>query len=79
VLIEHEGRTPAVVHVGSAVGAPAWILPRDRHQEIRQVRRELDRPGVVLGVPRGAADLPSRAAARYAGSFGRHRHGRAVG
>jgi len=87
-----EVRVNAVVHVGStvddgatvpigwvAVGAPARILPPDRHDEIWEVQRELDFPGVVLGVPRGASDLPARAAARYAELFGRHRDDRVVG
>jgi len=36
-----------------AVGAPAQILPPDRHDDIWAIQRELDFPGTVYGIPRG--------------------------
>ena len=36
-----------------AVGAPARILPPDRHDDIWAIQRELDFPGTVYGIPRG--------------------------
>jgi carbonic anhydrase/acetyltransferase-like protein (isoleucine patch superfamily) len=87
-----EIRINAVVHVGSAVadgetvpigwvavGDPARILSPERHEEIWAIQRELDFPGVVLGVERDAPDLPARAAARYSELFGRHRDDRVIG
>jgi carbonic anhydrase/acetyltransferase-like protein (isoleucine patch superfamily) len=44
----------ATVPIGwVAVGAPAQILPPDRHEDIWAVQRGLDFPGTVYGVPRG--------------------------
>jgi gamma-carbonic anhydrase len=85
-----EVRINGVVHVNSAlpdgdvvpigwvaVGDPAQVLPPDRHDDIWAVQRELDFPGTVLGIERGA---PAGAAtARYAELFGRHRDDRVIG
>jgi carbonic anhydrase/acetyltransferase-like protein (isoleucine patch superfamily) len=85
-----EVRINGVVHVNSAlpdgglvpigwvaVGDPAEVLPPDRHEDIWAIQRELDFPGTVLGVERGAD--PAQATARYAELFGRHRDDRVVG
>jgi carbonic anhydrase/acetyltransferase-like protein (isoleucine patch superfamily) len=85
-----EVRINGVVHVNSAlpdgglvpigwvaVGDPAQVLGPDRHEEIWAVQRELDFPGTVLGIERGA---PAAAATRrYAELFGRHRDDTIVG
>jgi carbonic anhydrase/acetyltransferase-like protein (isoleucine patch superfamily) len=85
-----EVRINGVVHVNSAlpdgglvpigwvaVGDPAQVLPPDRHDDIWAVQRELDFPGTVLGIDRGAQ--ASQATARYSELFGRHRDDRVVG
>jgi carbonic anhydrase/acetyltransferase-like protein (isoleucine patch superfamily) len=82
-----EVRIHGVVHVNSAlpddglvpigwvaVGDPAEVLPPDRHDDIWAIQRELDFPGTVLGVERGAP--AATAARRYAELFGRHRDDR---
>jgi gamma-carbonic anhydrase len=79
-----EVRVNGVVHVNSAlpdgglvpigwvaVGDPAEVLPPDRHDDIWAVQRELDFPGTVLGIERGAP--PDEATRRYAELFARHR------
>jgi carbonic anhydrase/acetyltransferase-like protein (isoleucine patch superfamily) len=68
----------AVVPIGwVAVGDPAQVLPPDRHDDIWAVQRELDFPGTVLGIERGAP--AAQATRRYAELFGRHRDDRVVG
>jgi len=68
----------AVVPIGwVAVGDPAQILPPDRHDDIWAVQRELDFPGTVLGIERGAG--AAEATRRYAELFGRHRDDTVVG
>jgi carbonic anhydrase/acetyltransferase-like protein (isoleucine patch superfamily) len=68
----------AVVPIGwVAVGDPAQILPPDRHDDIWAIQRELDFPGTVLGIARGAP--AAQASSRYADLFGRHRDDRVVG
>jgi gamma-carbonic anhydrase len=85
-----EVRINGVVHVNSvlpdgevvpigwvAVGDPARILPPDRHDDIWAIQRDLDFPGTVLGIERGA---PAAAATtRYAELFGRHRDDKVIG
>jgi gamma-carbonic anhydrase len=85
-----EVRINGVVHVNTvvpdgevvpigwvAVGDPAQILPPDRHDDIWAIQRDLDFPGTVLGIERGA---PAPAAtARYAELFGRHRDDKVIG
>jgi gamma-carbonic anhydrase len=68
----------AVVPIGwVAVGDPARILPPDRHDDIWAIQRDLDFPGTVLGIERGA---PAAAATvRYAELFGRHRDDKVIG
>jgi hypothetical protein len=53
------------------------VLPPDRHDDIWAVQRDLDFPGTVLGIERGAG--ASEAAARYAKLFGRHRDDKVIG
>jgi carbonic anhydrase/acetyltransferase-like protein (isoleucine patch superfamily) len=85
-----EVRINGVVHVNSAlpddglvpigwvaVGDPAQVLPPERHDDIWAIQRELDFPGTVLGVQRGAP--AANATRRYAELFGRHRDDRIVG
>jgi carbonic anhydrase/acetyltransferase-like protein (isoleucine patch superfamily) len=85
-----EVRINGVVHVNSAlpddglvpigwvaVGDPAQVLPPERHDDIWAIQRELDFPGTVLGVQRGAP--AAEATRRYAELFGRHRDDRIVG
>jgi carbonic anhydrase/acetyltransferase-like protein (isoleucine patch superfamily) len=85
-----EVRVHGVVHVNSvlaegtvvpigwvAVGDPAQILPPDRHDDIWAIQRELDFPGTVLGVARGAP--AGQASSRYSDLFGRHRDDTVVG
>jgi gamma-carbonic anhydrase len=68
----------AVVPIGwVAVGDPAEVLPPDRHDEIWAIQRELDFPGTVLGIERGAS--AAEATRRYAELFGRHRDDAVVG
>ena len=68
----------AVVPIGwIAVGDPAEILPPDRHDDIWAIQRELDFPGTVLGIERGAS--AAEATRRYAELFGRHRDDTVVG
>jgi carbonic anhydrase/acetyltransferase-like protein (isoleucine patch superfamily) len=82
-----EVRINGVVHVNSwlredglvpigwvAVGDPAEVLPPERHDDIWRIQRELDFPGTVLGMDRGAS--ASEATRRYAELFGRHRDDR---
>jgi carbonic anhydrase/acetyltransferase-like protein (isoleucine patch superfamily) len=65
----------AVVPIGwVAVGDPAEVLPPERHDDIWSIQRELDFPGTVLGMDRGAS--ASEATRRYAELFGRHRDDR---
>jgi len=84
-----EVRINGVVHVNSvlpeggkvpigwvAVGDPAQVLPPDRHDDIWAVQRELDFPGTVLGIERGAP--AEEATRRYADLFGRHRDDKAM-
>lgn len=69
----------AVVPIGwVAVGRPCQVLPPEAHDRIWSIQRELDFPGTVLGVPRGAdGSTPmSEAMAGYAELFGRHRSDR---
>ena len=72
MLVEHEGRSPAV-------DPEDWIAPTapERHDEIRAVQRELDFPGTVLGIERGGS--AAEATRRCAGLFGRHRDDAVVG
>jgi carbonic anhydrase/acetyltransferase-like protein (isoleucine patch superfamily) len=85
-----EVRIHGVVHVNTvlapettvpigwvAVGAPAQVLPPDRHDDIWAVQRDLDFPQTVYGVPREtpAAERMRRQAAW----FGAHREDRVVG
>jgi carbonic anhydrase/acetyltransferase-like protein (isoleucine patch superfamily) len=85
-----EVRINGVVHVNSAlpddglvpigwvaVGDPTRVLPPERHDDIWAIQRELDFPGTVLGVQRGAS--AAEATRRYAELFGRHRDDRLVG
>jgi carbonic anhydrase/acetyltransferase-like protein (isoleucine patch superfamily) len=85
-----EVRINGVVHVNSAlpngglvpigwvaVGDPAQVLAPERHDDIWAIQRELDFPGTVLGIERGAP--AAEATARYAELFGRHRDDRIVG
>jgi carbonic anhydrase/acetyltransferase-like protein (isoleucine patch superfamily) len=85
-----EVRVNGVVHVNSvlaegaivpigwvAVGDPAQVLGPDRHEEIWAIQRDLDFPGTVLGIERGAP--AAQATRRYAELFGRHRADRVVG
>jgi gamma-carbonic anhydrase len=85
-----EVRINGVVHVNSAlpdgevvpigwvaVGDPAQILPPDRHDDIWAIQRDLDFPGTVLGIERGAP--AAVATARYAELFGRHRDDKVIG
>ncbi|MEV5573718.1 hypothetical protein AB0L06_27065 [Spirillospora sp. NPDC052269] len=37
-----------------AVGVPARIFSPDRHSDIWEIQQQMDFPGVVYGVPRGA-------------------------
>jgi carbonic anhydrase/acetyltransferase-like protein (isoleucine patch superfamily) len=62
----------ALVPIGwIAVGAPATILPPDRHEEIWAIQRELDFPGTVYGVGR---DVPMRELMRRQSDYyGAHR------
>lgn len=61
-----ELRIHAVLHAGSvlppdsvvpigwiAAGAPAQLFSPDRHEELWEVQRTLDFPGLMYGVPRG--------------------------
>jgi len=84
-----EVRIGGVVHVNSvlgpgalvpigwvAVGDPATILPPERHTEIWAIQRDLDFPGTVYGLPRGA---PARERMeRQAAFYGAHRDDRRV-
>lgn len=83
-----EVRINGVVHVNSrlepgttvpigwiAVGDPARLFAPDAHDELWEVQRELDFPGTVFGLSREDATM-ERVTARYAESFGRHRHDR---
>jgi carbonic anhydrase/acetyltransferase-like protein (isoleucine patch superfamily) len=46
----------SVVPIGwVAVGTPAIVRPPDEHRDIWAVQRDLDFPGTVYGVPRGAS------------------------
>jgi carbonic anhydrase/acetyltransferase-like protein (isoleucine patch superfamily) len=85
-----EVRINGVVHVNSVlpddglvpigwvvVGDPAQVLPPDRHDDIWAIQRELDFPGTVLGIERGAP--AGEATRRYAELFARHRDDRVVG
>jgi carbonic anhydrase/acetyltransferase-like protein (isoleucine patch superfamily) len=67
----------AVVPIGwVAVGDPAEIFAPERHDDIWAIQRDLDFPGTVLGIERGA---PAReATTRYSESFGRHRDDRII-
>jgi gamma-carbonic anhydrase len=84
-----EVRINGVVHVNSAlpdgdlvpigwiaVGDPAQVLPPERHDDIWAIQRELDFPGTVLGVERGAP--AAEATRRYAELFERHRDDRQI-
>ena len=53
------------------IGTTAQVLPPGRHDDIWAVQRELDFPGTVLGIERGAG--AAEASRRYAELFGRHR------
>ena len=84
-----EVRIGGVVHVNSvlgpgalvpigwvAVGDPATVLPPERHTEIWAIQRDLDFPGTVYGLPRGA---PARERMeRQAAFYGTHRDDRRV-
>ena len=60
-----------------AVGDPATVLPPDRHDDIWAIQRELDFPGTVLGIERGAS--AAEATRRYPELFGRHHDDTVVG
>ena len=60
-----------------AVGDPAEVPAPERHEEIWAIQRQLDFPGTVLGVARGAP--AAQASGRYADLFGRHRDDPVVG
>src|SRR5664280_1158330 len=51
-----------------AVGDPPLIAPRERHEDIWAVQRELNFPGYVWGLPRPAAGSAARSPAGFAGS-----------
>jgi len=84
-----EVRIGGVVHVNSvlgpgalvpigwvAVGDPATVLPPERHTEIWAIQRDLDFPGTVYGLPRGA---PARERMeRQSAFYGAHRDDRRV-
>src|ERR671935_56325 len=71
VLVDDGGLVP----IGwIAVGDPAQVLPPERHDDIWAIQRELDFPGTVLGIERGAP--AADATRRYAELFGRHRDDR---
>ena len=84
-----EVRIGGVVHVNSvlgpgalvpigwvAVGDPATVLPPERHTETWAIQRDLDFPGTVYGLPRGA---PARERMeRQAAFYGTHRDDRRV-
>jgi gamma-carbonic anhydrase len=84
-----EVRIGGVVHVNSvlgpgalvpigwvAVGDPATVLPPERHTEIWAIQRDLDFPGTVYGLPRGA---PARERMERQAAFsGAHRDDRRV-
>ncbi|MCP2339500.1 gamma carbonic anhydrase family protein [Actinomadura rupiterrae] len=84
-----EMRINSVLHVGShlqpgtvvpigwvAVGVPARLFAPDRHDEIWEVQREMDFPGVVYGVSRDAS--MREVMARQVAFFGEHRNDRVV-
>ncbi len=67
----------ATVPIGwVAVGAPARILPPDRDEEIWAVQQELDFPGTVYGLPRGAP--ATERMTRQVAWYGAHRDDREV-
>jgi carbonic anhydrase/acetyltransferase-like protein (isoleucine patch superfamily) len=62
----------ALVPIGwVAVGNPAHILPPGDHDEIWRIQKELDFPGTVYGLPRGASARERME--RQANWFGAHR------
>jgi carbonic anhydrase/acetyltransferase-like protein (isoleucine patch superfamily) len=75
-----ELRINSVLHVNSrleagtilpigwiAAGDPAQLFSPDRHEELWQIQRELDFPGMVYGVPRGTPlrEIMARQSAFY--------------
>jgi gamma-carbonic anhydrase len=106
VLIEHEGRRPAVhptawiaptavvsgvVHVNTvleagglvpiawvAVGDPAPVPPRERHDDSCAIPETLDFPGTAFGPPRDTPDLAVAATRRHVEVFGLHRGDRVL-
>ncbi|TDD57435.1 gamma carbonic anhydrase family protein [Kribbella antibiotica] len=65
----------AVLPIGwIAVGDPALLFSPDRHDELWAIQRELDFPGTVYGVPRGAG--MREIMARQSAFYGAHRDDR---
>ncbi|MEV4254087.1 gamma carbonic anhydrase family protein [Spirillospora sp. NPDC049652] len=84
-----EMRINSVLHVGSrleagsvvpigwvAVGAPAQLFSPDRHEDIWQVQRKMDFPGVVYGLSRDAS--MREVMAGQVAFFGEHMNDRMV-
>ncbi len=68
-----------VVPIGwVAVGAPAQVLPPDRHDEIWALQHDLDFPGYVFGLDRATPDLMVQLTERYGSSLARHADDRRV-
>ncbi|MFC6884372.1 hypothetical protein [Actinomadura yumaensis] len=68
----------AVLPIGwIAAGDPAEAFPPGRHDELWEVQREMDFPGTVYGVPRGAS--MREIMARQADFYGAHLDDRPLG
>ena len=81
-----EVRVNAVVHVNSslpaqttapigwvAVGNPAQLFPPEAHEQLWPIRRAMDLPSTVFGIPREELTM-EKVTRRYVERFGRHRH-----